>query len=391
MPPKLRKDKLVQSPKPTPTSTSNQFGILSDHPKLKDPPRSHSTTTAMGTKTQPGSDTPFESLKTDLATMTDVIKSLATSIHKMDKLAEDIESCQKSTDSKLSDMFTELRSELDDLKTNTTSSSTTGSNPPSYATIVKTTRKSNKNDDNTTTPKLETLKPTTKLPATTTTSTPVQALVPPTTTTDSTPIQALVPISPNDPNKPSPIVSTTTMTVTNTTSSITAQQGTTTTVPTPNLQAPTPTPPKLNATTMAPPNQTTSSTPLTPAPINQTSRNNTATQQPSPSNTTPYHKPSFTTINNDTDEDDTKNDNNTSDTTSITIPSRSHRYWRLAASEAHHPRCFLQYMDNIKLHGDTISNLCQFYECIRLAFHSSFSKPVNIYHHFETSQQTIHL
>ena len=35
-------------------------------------------------------------------------------------------------------------------------------------------------------------------------------------------------------------------------------------------------------------------------------------------------------------------------------------------------------MDNIKLNGDTISNLRQFYEQIRLAFHSSFTKPVDI-------------
>lgn len=39
---------------------------------------------------------------------------------------------------------------------------------------------------------------------------------------------------------------------------------------------------------------------------------------------------------------------------------------------------FLQYMENINLTRDSISNLRQFYECIRLEFHSSFTKATDI-------------
>ena len=42
----------------------------------------------------------------------------------------------------------------------------------------------------------------------------------------------------------------------------------------------------------------------------------------------------------------------------------AHRYWKLAASESHQPHRFIQYMESIKLNGDTISDLRQFYERI---------------------------
>lgn len=45
-------------------------------------------------------------------------------------------------------------------------------------------------------------------------------------------------------------------------------------------------------------------------------------------------------------------------------------------------------MDNIKLSGDTISNLRQFYERIRLAFHSSFTKVIDILPSFREISQS---
>ena len=88
-------------------------------------------------------------------------------------------------------------------------------------------------------------------------------------------------------------------------------------------------------------------------------------------NQTPSH--SSMDIDQDTDTDD-----QTSTVTTATLPTTTHKYWRIAAMESHHPHRFLQYIDNIKLNGDTISHLHQFYERICLAFHSSFSKPTDI-------------
>ena len=61
-----------------------------------------------------------------------------------------------------------------------------------------------------------------------------------------------------------------------------------------------------------------------------------------------------------------------------THPVPTHKYWRLAASDSHQPHQFLQCIDNIKLDGDSISQLCKFYERIRLAFNSSFTKVIHI-------------
>ena len=46
--------------------------------------------------------------------------------------------------------------------------------------------------------------------------------------------------------------------------------------------------------------------------------------------------------------------------------------------ETHQPHCFLQYIENIRLTGDNITHLRQFFERFRLAFHSSFTKAVDI-------------
>ena len=58
--------------------------------------------------------------------------------------------------------------------------------------------------------------------------------------------------------------------------------------------------------------------------------------------------------------------------------TKTHKYWKLAASENHQPHRFLQYIENIKLNGDSISHLRQFYKRIRLAFQSSFTKVADI-------------
>ena len=65
-----------------------------------------------------------------------------------------------------------------------------------------------------------------------------------------------------------------------------------------------------------------------------------------------------------------------------TFPAPTHKYLRMAASKSYQSHCFLQCIDNIKLNGNLISQLHQFYERIRLAFHSSFTKVVHILSHF---------
>ena len=72
-------------------------------------------------------------------------------------------------------------------------------------------------------------------------------------------------------------------------------------------------------------------------------------------------------------------DNQTQNTNNPTPPTSTHKYWKLAAAEIHHLCRFLQYnIEIIKLSGYSISHLYQFYEYIRLAYHSSFSKYADI-------------
>ncbi len=85
--------------------------------------------------------------------------------------------------------------------------------------------------------------------------------------------------------------------------------------------------------------------------------------------------PSYSPMDINQDTNDT--DDSSSEQTTPTLPTSTHKYWKIAASDAHQPHRFLQFMDNIKLHGDTITDLCQFYERIRLAFHLSFIKAVD--------------
>lgn len=74
---------------------------------------------------------------------------------KLDKI-NIIKSCQKTTDTKTEHLFTELCSEIDNIKEKTIENTVTG--PPSYANILKTSQKSNKNNQNTDmTPKLDIL------------------------------------------------------------------------------------------------------------------------------------------------------------------------------------------------------------------------------------------
>ena len=166
MPPKLRKDRHVSSKKTIPTPTTNKFEALADDPPLKDPPKT--TTHDETTEVQPPfpTDPNYESMKNDISSMAEVLQSLTTSIQKMDKLdkIDLLESRQKSTDTKIDIIFTELRNEIDDIKGNTIQPPTT--DPPSYADILKTSEKPNKNKQSKIdmTPDLEILKPTNKTP-----------------------------------------------------------------------------------------------------------------------------------------------------------------------------------------------------------------------------------
>lgn len=76
-------------------------------------------------------------------------------MYKLDKI-DIIKSRQKTTDTKIEHLFTELCSEIDYIKEKTIENTVIG--PPSYANILKISQKSNKNNQNTDmTPKLDIL------------------------------------------------------------------------------------------------------------------------------------------------------------------------------------------------------------------------------------------
>ena len=107
-------------------------------------------------------------------------------------------------------------------------------------------------------------------------------------------------------------------------------------------------------------------------------KNTNPTGQPNPFHTRENDTQNSSYSPMDINQDTHETVDISSEQTTPTLPTSTHKYWKIAASDAHQPHRFLQFMDNIKLHGDTITDLRQFYERIRLAFHSSFTKPVNI-------------
>ena len=328
MPPKLRKDRSSQGSKATPSNT-NMYNILNDDHQTK---MSAKTTTDKATVAIP-SQTPAEAqMKTmqhDIASMAQVIQVLSNSIHKMDKLdkIDELEARQKSSETMLNEMVSDLRTELDTIKT--PQSNTPVIHTPSYAHITKTTQKSHKNnndmeaeDDNEsniqqkpTNPEDDTLHP---------------------TTTNQV-------AEPDRQDDPTP------------TTNYTNQN---TFTPHPFIH---PFPPMHQSSHQqwmhANKRWTENSNQLPP--YQPTTNNGTIP-------TAPAYQPTQHT--QDLQDDDHPHQGNPS----------THKYWKLAASETHQPHRFLQYMDNIHLDGDTITHLRQFYERIRLAFHSSFTKPTDI-------------
>ena len=135
--------------------------------------------------------------------------------------------------------------------------------------------------------------------------------------------------------------------------------------------------PTTHSPKQAPPSTTaanaTTNSNLTPAQTPSTRPTQTQIFTPAPSKSTMGATPS------DNDDDDATDD--IDDHTFI--PSRKHKYWKIATNDSHQPHRFLQYMENIKLMDDSIISLRQFYERICLAFHSSFNKVVDILPQFK--------
>ena len=94
--------------------------------------------------------------------MTQPIKTLSTSLHKMDKLdkIDIIDSRQKSSENRHTEMVSELRSQIEQIKASP--NNTELQKTQSYADILKTTHKTNKHTSTYTdsSPKLEALQPT---------------------------------------------------------------------------------------------------------------------------------------------------------------------------------------------------------------------------------------
>jgi len=116
MPPKLRKDKLSSGAN-TPSANANAFAALSDHHQTTAPSNATSTNDVVPTKPSPQktSDPTIVTMQQDIASMAQLIKTLSTSIHKMDKLdkIDTIDSRQKSSENRLTEMVSELRSQIE--------------------------------------------------------------------------------------------------------------------------------------------------------------------------------------------------------------------------------------------------------------------------------------
>ena len=85
MPPKLRKDKPIQGSKSTPTNTTNKFTILSEETNTtpaKSPPEVAPDTT---TTLLPTSESQLATMQNNIASTAQIIMTLSSSIHKMDK------------------------------------------------------------------------------------------------------------------------------------------------------------------------------------------------------------------------------------------------------------------------------------------------------------------
>jgi len=99
-------------------------------------------------------------MQNNIASTAQIIMTLSSSIHKMDKRdkIDVIEARQKSSENTMADMVKELRSEIYQIKTTTPDYASL--HTPSYANVLKTSEKPNKNNTNHSgITKLEQLKP----------------------------------------------------------------------------------------------------------------------------------------------------------------------------------------------------------------------------------------
>lgn len=160
MTPKLHKDETIKGSKPISPKT-NMFETLSEENQTKPPPaKILSESTESITITKSTVDTQLATMQSDIALMAEVLKSLILSVTKMDELdkIDEIESRQKSSETMMHNMMSNLQSEIDTIKTTTTEPEVL--HTPCYADILKTTQKTHKNttDNATITTPLEVLK-----------------------------------------------------------------------------------------------------------------------------------------------------------------------------------------------------------------------------------------
>ena len=143
MPPKLRKDRSTQGSKPPQTDT-NMYSILTDNPPAKKGAKTTTDTMTTIIPSQTPSDTQRKTMQNDIASMAHAIHALSNSIHKMDKLdkIDKIEARQKSSETMINEIVSDLRSELETIKTPNVNSPVIQT--PSYAQITKPTQKNHK-------------------------------------------------------------------------------------------------------------------------------------------------------------------------------------------------------------------------------------------------------
>ena len=393
MPPKLRKEKSTPGSKPA-SSTTNMFDVLTDDPPKHTPPKITHDTGTMVTTPQQSSPSQLEQMQNDIRSMVHIVNALSSSLRQMEKLdkIDEIEARQKSSETMLTTMITKLSSEFDTKKQSTAALEHNAS--LTYADILKTTEKQNKNNttDSATT---QALKVPAKIPdvssSTDTTTTTVNPPVD--TATLETNTRLLAPPYPHTRDI------THTLDLTKTPPDLTHKPPqVTTNKNTPNISSPKTPVQNTQTQSTVPSNPSKIVPPIHIPTMIQTQQNpptshahythgvqNHGIHQPQPQQSAFVPNNQHHSTNQSQPHQFTSVPNNQNAGVNTTMPhpnsnqnTSTHRYWKLASSESHQPHRFLQYMENIKLNGDSISHLRQFYERIRLAFHSSFTKPTDI-------------
>ena len=118
------------------------YDVLSEDKQRQNPTKPTSDAVMVTTPEPPKNDSQLITMQQDIASMVDIINTMSKSFHKMEKLdkIDEIDSRQKLSEVMIQNMMSDIRYDIDMIKT------TTLSQTPIYADTLKTKEKQNKNN-----------------------------------------------------------------------------------------------------------------------------------------------------------------------------------------------------------------------------------------------------